>query len=304
MTKIFKKYKYDIALEEGVGAHLVTWVTGLMVFFMTLMLAANVGLAELTKNWVTGLSGSLTVEIQPPVSADGKVAPEQQKAFTDSVQKILWMAQQHPAVAEARALSKDEITALISPWLGEKMTDDIALPALIDLKLNPDADTAKLQSDIRGLVPSATIDTHDETLDDVRTVVNTARAFVLLLTSVITLLAVVAISGIVSSKFSIHKGEAEILHLLGASDEYVAEQFRRHTLQGTLKGAIVGVGCMIFTLLVIGYVTHAVDAAILPHLRLSPASWAMLIFAPILIGTAIAHMTAQVTVMRALARFP
>jgi cell division transport system permease protein len=302
--KVFKKYGYDISLQQGVGSHLVIWITGLMVFFITLTLAVNIGLAAVAKEWVTGLSGSLTVEIPPPIAAEGQtsVSAAQQKAFEAKAEKILWLAKQHPAVAESHALTKDEIRSLIEPWFGEEVSDELPLPALIDLKLAAEADTTKLQQDIRDLIPEANIDTHTDTLDDVNMLLRTARIFVLLLTTVILFLAIATISGIVKSKCAIHQQEVETLHLLGASDEYIAQQFRQHTLQGTLKGAAGGVACMIFTILVIGAATRTIDAALLPHLKLTPLHWGMLILAPVLMGAVIAHVTAQVTVMRTLAK--
>lgn len=299
--KIFKKYKYDIALEEGVGAHLVAWVTGLVVFFVTLALAVNFGLSSMTKSWVTGLEGSLTVEIKPPLSASA----EEQALQDDAVKKVLWLAKQHPAVAESRALSKEEVRALIEPWLGSNNAlDGIPLPALIDIKLNAGANIVKLQGDIRALVPAASVDSHTDTLDDVKALVNTAKTFVLLLTCVIVLLAVTAIAGIVRSKFAIHRQEVETLHLIGASDEYIARQFRRHTLKGTLRGALFGLGCMMVTLAAIGAATHAIDASVFPNIRLEPWQWAALILSPLVAGSLIAHMTAQTAVMKELARMP
>lgn len=298
------KYRYDIALDEGVGAKLVAWVTGLMAFFATLTLALHLGLSALTDTWVQGLSGSLTVEIAPPLPKDGKVTPEQQKAFSDSVQKVLWLIEQHPAVSGGRALPRTEVEALIRPWLGEKLTKDLPLPALIDLKLSAEADVAKLQSDIRTLVPAAVIDTHTDTLDDVRTLVGTVRAFMIMLTGIIALLAIIAISGIVRSKLVIHRQEVETLHLIGASDEYIARQFRQHALKGTLQGIIGGVCATVATLALITAVMRNANPAFFPDFTLSPLHWTLLLAAPILTGTLIAHLTAQATVMRELARMP
>lgn len=300
--KVFrKKYQYDIALEDGVGAHLVAWVTGLMVFFVTLALAVSFALSSVTSDWVEGLSGSLTVEIRAP-AAD--MTPAQKADLENKAGKILWLAKQHPAVASARALEVPEIRALVEPWLGENMAESIALPAVIDLKLAKDADTVKLQSDILALVPEASVDTHADALDDVRTLAATARTFVLLLTSVIVALAIVAVSGIVRSKFSIHRQEVETLHLIGASDEYIARQFRQHTLKGTLKGAAIGLAAMAATILAIGYATGTVDTALFPHLKLRPLEWLVLVFSPVAAGCIVAHFTAQKTVMAELARLP
>ena len=302
--KIFKKYKYDIALEDGVGSRLVTWMTGLMVFFVTLALTISFALNTITDSWVTGLSGSLTIEIKPPAGDDGKASDAQIAAFDANIQKVLKLSQQHPAVIEGRVLTRSEILTLIEPWLGEKMPADLPLPGLIDIKLAKDADITKLQSDILALVPNAIVDSHTDTLDDVKTLVNTARMFVLLLTGVILTLAVISISGIVRSKFSIHKQEVETLHLIGASDEYIARQFRHHTLKGTLKGALIGVVCMLLTMLVIGLVTDTVQSAIVPNVILMPWHWALLIISPVLAGSLVAHLTAQRTVIAELSKLP
>ena len=93
------KYQYDIGLDQGAGAHLVAWSTGLMVFFATLALAVNMGLNTVTQSWVSGLSGSLTVEIKPPVT------DEQKAASAETVKKVLWMTKQHPA--RSRVASSD-----------------------------------------------------------------------------------------------------------------------------------------------------------------------------------------------------
>lgn len=301
--KIFKKYRYDIALHDGVGAHMISWITGLMVFFMTLTLAANIGLATLAADWVGNLAGTLTVEIKPPAQdSSGKVPEADKKSFDDKIQKILWLAKQHPAVEEGRIVPDAEVRGLIEPWLGGKMSSEVPLPALIDIRLASHADVAKLQQDIRELVPEVVIDTHESTLNDVRTLMNTVRGFVLLLTAVIILVTIFAISGIVRAKLSIHRPEVETLHLLGADDEYIARQFRHHTLRGTVRGALIGVLAMVICILAIGNITHTIDSALLPHLRLMPLAWAGLFLAPIAAGALIAHATAQLTVLRALSR--
>lgn len=305
--KIFRKYSYDISLDEGVGARMVSWVTGLMVFFVTLTLALNFGLSSFAHTWVTGLSGTLTVEIKPPLSAtdSGKVSAQDQKKFDSTVAQVMTMLKNDENVLDARRLSDAEIKALIAPWMGEDAAmEDLPLPALIDIKLAPAADTARLQTALTLIEPTATMDSHADTLDNIKGLVHTVTLFMLLLTGVIVALAVVTISGIVRSKLLIHQSEVETLHLIGASDEYIARQFRRHTLRGTLRGAVLGVLAMLATMLAIGAATHTMVEHIFPHLRLMPLQWAVLLVAPILAGSLIAHITAQATVLKELAKLP
>lgn len=303
-TKVFQKYRYDIALESGAGAHLVAWVTGLMVFFITLAFAVNIGLASVTERWVSGLSDSITVELRAPApEKDGdKQDSTARKSLDEKIKALVALGGKHDAVTSARALEDAEVRKLIEPWLGSAMPADLPLPVLVDMKIAPDADIAALKKDILKIAPTATVDTHDDTLQDVSTLVNTARVFVMMLSGVIMLLAVVAISGIVRAKLAIHHPEVETLHMIGAHDEYIARQFRHYTLKGTLKGAIVGVAAMLGTLYAVGRTTRSIDSAILPDISLSSAEWGMLVAAPVIIGTMIAHFTAQTTVLGALRR--
>ncbi|MBU6475967.1 MAG: hypothetical protein KGL10_06275 [Alphaproteobacteria bacterium] len=306
----FKKYTYDISLEEGVGARMIGWVTGLMVFFATLTLALNFALSTVSAAWMTSLSGTLTVEIKAPLPPlnDKAVAAQEAQKFETSVQNVLAFLRKSPAVAKARLMTKEEVKGLIEPWLGQGSQDTaldaIPLPTLVDVTLAPGANIAELTRNIRTIEPSALTDRQSATLNNVRMLSDTATLFMLILTGIIAALAVVTISGIVRSKMLIHRSEVETLHLIGASDEYIARQFRRHTLRGTLKGAVAGIACTLLTLFALGHVTHLLDSGLLPHLRLMPAQWAMLLVLPALTGCVIAHLTAQASVLRELAKLP
>lgn len=305
--KVFRKYTYDISLDEGVGARLISWITGLMVFFATLTLVISFSLSTVAKNWVTGLSGTLTVEIKPPMAPGdgGKVSILSQRKFEDSVKNIMAFLKSNASVASARQLSETEIKELIEPWMGrDAALDALPIPALIDIKLNPSADTAALEKSIQEIAPDASLDRQNATLDNVKSLVHTAMLFMLLLTGVIVALAIVTISGIVRSKLLIHQAEVETLHLIGASDEYIAKQFRQHTLRGTLRGAFLGVGATLITLFALGIVTHGFDNSLIAHLQILPLQWAAVLGLPIIGGSLIAHLTAQAAALKELARLP
>src|SRR5690606_22275350 len=104
-----------------------------------------------------------------------KISEAQQKDFDALADKIAALGGTHPAVATGRVLERAEVLALIEPWLGSSMPANLPLPALVDLKLAPDADVPALRAAVLDIAPKATVDTHDETLKDVSTLVNTAR---------------------------------------------------------------------------------------------------------------------------------
>lgn len=302
----FSRNGYDIALEDGSGRHLVSGMTALMVFFVSLALAVNFALGNMTDRWVSDLTGNLTVEIKPPLPGDnGNPSAADLRAFNERVDTALAIARKHPAVTEARALTEQEIRSLIEPWLNESAARALLLPALIDIRLMPNADTSQLQKDLVAKVPGASIDTHSEALSDIKTIARSLQAFVIILTGLIITLGVAGIAGIVRAKFAIHQTEVETLHLIGASDDYIARQFRRHAMGGTLRGALAGLCVMTLSLIAIAAVTDRLSAetaagGALDMLRFGGNQWVALIIAPVIAGAMIARMTAQHTVLRAL----
>lgn len=303
--KIFARYNYDIALEDGSGRHLVSGMTALMVFFVSLALAVNFALGNLTERWVNDLTANLTVEIKPPLPGpDGNPSAADLSAFNARAEQALTIARNHPAVEHSHALSEKEIRALIEPWLDDRAAETLLLPALIDIRLKPNADTSQLQKSLQD-VTGARIDTHSAALSDVKTIARSLQAFVVILTGLIILLGVAGISGIVRAKFAIHQPEVETLHLIGASDDYIARQFRRHALGGTLRGACGGLVVMVLSLMAIAAITDNLAATpeaggALTLLRFEHMQWAALAVAPVVIGALIARLTAQQTVLRAL----
>ncbi|MDD9900011.1 MAG: hypothetical protein OXT65_03440 [Alphaproteobacteria bacterium] len=289
MTKkkrLFSAYKYDIAFSEGVSPHLVTWVSGLMVFFIALALAVSFALTSVTKNWTQSLTGSLTVELAPGAPA--------------VAEKISALEGQHPDVSSARVLAATEVQGLLAPWLGDAAVGGFSLPVLVDVQLIDGASVARVKRDIAAIAPMAVIDDHAEALSSVTTVAQVVRGFVSTLSGAVLLLAIVSIAGIVRAKFAIHRQEVETLHLIGASDEYIARQFRHHTLRGVLLGAVLGVAAMAGVFIAAGMVTHTLNSTIWPQIQMLPLQWIVLLVSPLAAGCFIAHVTAQRAVTREL----
>jgi len=303
--KFFQKYDYDIAFDEDVGTNLIAWNTGLMVFFVTLTLAVNLALSSLSKNWMDTLAGSLTIEVKPPITSVEKNATDHQieKDFSNKIKEILAFLRDTPGVADTRLLPDSEVRDLIEPWIGDNTAlETLVLPTLIDVKKGVGLDLDKLKADLTNIEPSASVDTHSDTIKDIEKVMNTARAFVSLLTALIIFLATVSISGIIRSKLLIHRHEVETLHLIGAGNEYIARQFRQHTLHNTIKGAVTGVIFTVVTLVTISIATDTLESGLVTYVKVMPIEWFLLVIGPVVVGSLIAHLTAQAAALRELSK--
>lgn len=298
-----EKRRYDLPLNRGDGTGFLITLIGLMILLAMLALCASFTLSAMTHRWSSGLENRLTIEI-PAQTTDGKLmAKETIFVLTRDVANALTgMA----GIKSIHVLSNDEISALVEPWLGKDLLDDhFPVPGIIALETG-DASSAMLQSiysRARQAAPNARMDTHEEWLKDLLRFTGALQLAAILLVAVIGVTTVTAVAGAVRARMAIHHAEVEILHLMGASDQYITRQFQRHSLILALQGGLAGAACAGLMIGLIHMIAGEMGVAILPDFRLNGLQMALLLLTP-LAGAAIATITARLTVMKALAAFP
>ena len=291
------KYRYDLDLEDGSGTRLLKWVAGIMVFLMTLALTFNLALSGISQHWTSGIAGTLTVEL---------AAPDEDTTSPDA-QKILALLRRHPDIAKAELLAPEQVRKLVEPWLGDSASaKSLPLPRLIDvtLKSGRNLKPSALAPSLRAISPSAKVTDHTDWLGSLVSFGTALRLVAFLLALTVSLLAVVTIAGIIHARYDVHRPDVELLHLMGASDAYIARQFQNNALSSTLRGAALGTIAALVIALAFGRYMHSLDLVVLPQSGLSAGAWLMLALAPLAAGSLIALLTARFTLMRELLKMP
>lgn len=298
-----KKRDYDLPLNKGSGGQFLSILIALMTFLAILALSASFTLSEMTSRWVSGLENKASVEIPAEDTSGNLIKTQDLDALTDRIYNYL---RTHPAVESAEVMSEAEISDLISPWLGNDMEySSIPLPNIITIhfKKNVRFDMGNLETNIMDIAPQARLDTHESWLSDVLKFTGALNFAALLITLVIGVTTLVAVGGAVQSRMAIYKEELELLHLMGASDDYISKQLQRYVFLVSLKGAAIGAVVGGLTLLVIGWLAGKMEISLLPDFSLSLTQIIMLMaLAPII--AFLGMMTARHTVLRALSLMP
>lgn len=291
----------DLPLERDASRRFLPWLVALNVFLAVLALAGLMVIGDVASHWDRGLSGTLTVQI-PPVAEDdpAKAATANQARLNRSLEIL----RATPGIESVRPLDRKELAALMEPWLGSgDLVSELPLPALIDVRLKPDSgvNVEGLSSVLAAAVPDATIDDHKKWLDRLlllaRSVTAVAAAIVLLVGGA----AITTVIFITRTGLSLHHDVIELLHLMGAQDEYVAKQFESQALALCLKGGIIGFALASITLLAIGALIGRLGSQLLPPVHLSLLQWLVLVAMPLAVAL-IGMMTARIIVLRSLAR--
>lgn len=298
-----EKRKYDLPLANSSNNTFLRLLIGLMSVLGILALAASFALSAITHRWSEGLDHKVSVEI-PAADSGGDIIDQGIiKSMTGEAAKMIRTRED---VVEVKIMEEAEIRELLSPWLGHDMVmDTIPIPGLISVTFrkesNPDLKDLELQ--LKDVAPPARIDTHESWLSDVVRFTGALQFAAILLGAIIGLTTLVAVAGGVRSKLSENKEELELLHLMGASDSYIARQLQRHTLILSLQGGVAGVvgGCVL--LFIIGTIAGQMGVNLVPDFKLSEMQKAILLLSPLPIAI-LAMITARFTVLRVLTKMP
>lgn len=295
--------QYDLPLTKSSGTAFLVLLMVLMSFLGLLALAASFAMGTMTERWSTGLENNMTVEI-PAEGPDGQImAAVAVKALAHEIAQAL---EGNAAVRRVHVLSDEEIHDLVKPWLGEDLVlDEVPLPGLValELKNSKPALLEDIRTQIKDIAPMARLDTHEKWLQDVLRFTGALQFAASLLTIVIGATAVIAVAGAVRSRLSEHKEEVELLHLMGATDNYISKQFQRHSFLLTLYGSLAGVVVGSLILKLIGWISGEVNANLLPEFKLSFFQLATMAVLPLFMS-GIAIITARQTVMNVLKKLP
>lgn len=298
-----EKRRYDLPLANSSNNTFLRLLIGLMSVLGILALAASFALSAMTHRWSEGLDHKVSVEIPAADSGGDIIEPGIVKSMTIEAAKML---RTNDFVETATVMEEADIRELLSPWLGHDMVmDTIPIPGLISVTFKKDSnpDLKDLEVQLKDVAPRARIDTHETWLNDVVRFTGALQFAAILLGLIIGITTLVAVAGGVRSKLSENKEELELLHLMGASDSYIAKQLQRHTLILSLQGGIAGVvaGCIL--LLLISMVAGQIGVNLVPDFKLSEAQKAILLLSPLPIAI-LAMITARFTVLRVLTKMP
>lgn len=297
------KRRYDLPLENNAGNKFIKMLIALMTILLMLSLSGAFALSGIAEKWSSGLEGKASIEV-PAKDINGVLlTSEEVKEQTTQIETFL---KDYKSINDINVLTQEEIIALVEPWLGDNVNaQTTTLPGIISLSFHKktDIDVEGIQKAIQKIAPQARLDTHKSWLDDILKLTGTLRFMAYSIILVITLTTVVAIAGAVRTRLSAYKEELELLHLMGAGDQYISKQLQRHTLILTLQGSFIGLLIGALLLFVIGGLLSSQNLNLLPDFSLNIGQIIIIALLPILIGL-LSMQTARFTVLRALAQMP
>lgn len=290
---LFRFARAPLFPEAGSGGAPLTAVIAVISSLAALALAAFLLIAGAAETWTTELKSSVTIQVKGADLAEIE-------ARTAKAAKAL---EGSPHIIDFNIVSSAEAGKLLEPWLGKGNAAGLNVPALIELRLTEDGrrNIDAIEETIAAVDEGLAIDDHGDWNARLARAARSGQA----LAFAIFALIMAAASAI--SIFAARAGLAanaevvSLLHLVGATDDFIANEVqRRFTIIG-LRGSAIGLVIALFALGLFALATRSrgADAAFLPGLSLTPDIAFPLLAVPIAICLVTA-IAARYTVLRTL----
>ena len=294
-----------IPFAQDPAGRLMPWLIGFMTFVAGLALAGALLLNDFAESWSEGLADSMTVQIPPPADemGDATAAEERLDRAVDGAVRILNDA---AGIASAEPLPGARIQALLEPWLGDTLDPaSLPLPRLIAVEVEDmqAVDLELLRQQLQTVAPGASLDDHGLWRARLVAFLQSLQLVGLAVVAVVLLAAATVVLFATRGGLLAHHETIELLHLIGASDNFIARQFQRQALGAALRGGIGGTIVAGVTVVGLGYAAAATGAELPSLAVLDWRDWPYLALLP-LATALLSHLAARRTVLRSLRRMP
>ena len=225
--------KAPLIPNDSVAGRALVVVIAIMTFLACLTAGAALLVADASQAWRSDVLREATIQVKSRAGDD----------VENLVAKAVAIAAKAPEVESAHALTQAESEKLLEPWLGAGLDlSQLPIPRLIVIRLRGQSseDLSTLRSALATAVPQADLDDHRVWASRLGTMANAvvtlaAALFVLMIVAMGTAIAF-ATRGAVAANREI----VEVLHLVGASNTFIAREFQAHFRRLGFRGALIG----------------------------------------------------------------
>jgi cell division transport system permease protein len=208
-------------------------VIAIMAFLACLTLGGVSMVQATAAGWQSQISREITIQIKPEDGLDMGAA----------LVKARDLALTFVGTRDGQIMDDSATARLLEPWLGTGLNlADLPVPRLIVITIdetNP-PDFEAMRALLKEEVPQAFLDDHrtwvDRLVQMARTTVLIGSGILILVFTAMVLTVVFATRGALSGNRHI----IEVLHFVGAEGSFVAQEFQKHFLKISLKGAAAG----------------------------------------------------------------
>ena len=276
MSKFREMISSDIPFARDDAHKLLPAMIACLTGFAALLLALAMCLTSELNSQSHDVIGSLQVEVPRAHASD----PNYMDNVTNTLKKTA-------GVESIDVLTQNQMEGLLRPWLGDDFTlADLPVPELLDVKTEVKDDKTAvnlpaLRATLSTIDPGIRVEDRGPWVGHMVKAVSLLQGLVLLV-AILLILCVLGMIILVSrTNLRLHFKTVSLLHMFGATDEYILRQFQWNNAWLAARGAFGGVfgAAVVFVTAVI--ISSKWNSPVIPHIGIGIGHVAMFIILPI-----------------------
>ncbi len=233
---------------DTVAGRALMAVIAILTFLAALSAGAAVLAARASDQWRGAVSDEMTIQIRP----------DSHRNLDEDVARAVAMARALDGIESVRAVPKAESDKLLEPWLGTGLDlVELPVPRLIVLKLKPGAspDVARFGPALRNDVSTAILDDHRLWLRRLSAMASTIIVSGFVIVLLVLTAAALAVAFATRGAMAGSRESVEVLHFVGADDDFIAREFQSRFIRLGLRGGAFGGLAAIVAIALLGLVS-------------------------------------------------
>ncbi len=286
---------------ETASLRMLTVTMAVMCYLACLAIGALIVIDRSVDNWTQGLSSEITVQIRETAETD----IEKKLSAAAEILKVT------DGVFSIEVLDRSVGVEMLRPWLGGTNLDELPVPRLIRVSIDnaKPPDFADLEERLQKAVPGAGLDTHQRWTTELTRMATTLSRISWLILFLICASAVAMVIFAAHAVLDANRDIVDVLHLVGARDNYVAGQIDQRFLRTGFLAGFIGLGLALATFLAASLsgesamnpIAAASQSLLYPKDGPIWQTYAILLSVPVT-ATLIALLTSRLTLTRILGR--
>ena len=272
---------------------------------LPVMIACLTGFAALLLALAMCLTAALSTQSNEVIGMVQVEVPRAKASDSSYLQNVTGVLEKTSGVETVTPITQTQMETLLKPWLGNDFEmGDLPVPMIFDVKTAvKDGKTSVNMSALRDSLKK--IDSAIRVEDRGPWVSHMVRAMGLLqaLVLIVAMLLIACVLGMVvlvaRTNLRLHFKAVSLLHMFGATDDYILRQFQWNNAWLTARGAFAGAAAA--ALIYIGAVIASVrlESPVIPAISMTPLQGVMFVALPIFTAM-IALVATRLTVQKML----
>lgn len=274
-------------------------LSSIYMYLFVVVLAMVMAINTMVTNWEKDILGAVTIQVSPIEDENKKIDVAQTE---EQLNKVLQYVENAKGVKSVHILDNKTVERLMTPWLGSKIdVEALPIPRLLDVQLKEDAEINydEMTQGLHKVSANASIDNHRLWLNRLLKFATSLKTLALCVLLMVAGICAFSIYYSARTSLGINLNSIEILHIIGAKDDYIAKQYAKSYAKIGFFSGVIGLIFAIPSIVLVSKYGISTGSGLLNGAGLSAFHWFFMMTTP-LFSLFYAMGTAYYTVRKSL----